>query len=369
MGNALVDGRPVPLDAAVTEAARLLRASRSPLIAGLGTDVAGARAAIALAQRIGAAVDHMHSRALMADLEVMRESGMMVTTPSEARLRGDTLLLVGPGLAAAWPELAERLLARPLGAETGEGARRIIWLCPGRGGGADPAVPGAQVIAGEAANLPAVLAGLRAHLGGRPSGSIRISGKALDALVADLRTARFGVAVWSAAELDVLTIDMLCGLVGDLNAQTRFTGLPLAPGDNAVGVTQVCGWMTGFPMRTGFARGYPEHDPWRFDAERLVASGEADCVVWISAYRPAVPPWRSELPVIALAPSDAAFAQPPRVHIAVGQPGLDHAAIHYLPAFGMLGAVPAARQSDAPAVAAALAGIAGALGDNGVWPC
>ena len=101
MGNALVDGRPVPLDAAVTEAARLLRASRSPLIAGLGTDVAGARAAIALAQRIGAAVDHMHSRAVMADLEVMRESGMMVTTPSEARLRGDTLLLVGPGLTTA----------------------------------------------------------------------------------------------------------------------------------------------------------------------------------------------------------------------------------------------------------------------------
>ena len=26
------------------------------------------------------------------------------------------------------------------------------------------------------------------------------------------------------------------------------------------------GWMTGFPPRTGFGRGYPEHDPWRFEA-------------------------------------------------------------------------------------------------------
>ena len=75
----------------------------------------------------------------------------------------------------------------------------------------------------------------------------------------------------------------------DLNAPTRFSGLPLAPADNAMGVLQTCGWMTGFPMRTGFGRGFPEHDPWLFDGQRLVDSGEADCVLWISAYRAAAP--------------------------------------------------------------------------------
>ena len=43
-----------------SEAARLLEACRAPVVAGLGVDIAGARAAIALAQRLGAAVDHMH---------------------------------------------------------------------------------------------------------------------------------------------------------------------------------------------------------------------------------------------------------------------------------------------------------------------
>ena len=42
----------------------------------------------------------------------LREAGMLVTTPSEASLRGDVLLLVGPGLAETWPELAARLLVR-----------------------------------------------------------------------------------------------------------------------------------------------------------------------------------------------------------------------------------------------------------------
>ena len=87
------------LEAAIAEAAKLLGASRLPVIAGLGTDIAGARAAIALAEQLGAVIDHMHSGALLRDLEVMREAGAYVTTPNEARLRGDTLLLVGAGLA------------------------------------------------------------------------------------------------------------------------------------------------------------------------------------------------------------------------------------------------------------------------------
>ena len=65
MGDARIDGRPVALDLAIAQAARLLGASRLPLIAGLGTDIAGARAAIALADRIGAVVDHMHGQALL----------------------------------------------------------------------------------------------------------------------------------------------------------------------------------------------------------------------------------------------------------------------------------------------------------------
>ena len=134
MSHAWIDGRPVALHAATAEAARLLAASRVPVVAGLGTDIAGARAAIALAERIGAAVDHMSSDAILRDVEVMRATGMMVTTPNEARLRADVLLLIGAGLVEAWPELPARLLVRPPMAHIDEKVpRRIIWLCAGGG--------------------------------------------------------------------------------------------------------------------------------------------------------------------------------------------------------------------------------------------
>src|SRR5262245_19161149 len=99
MHHAWIDGTPAELDTAAATAARLLDASRQALIAGLGTDVAGARAAIVLAQRIGAVIDHMNADTLLRDLDVLREAGVMLTTPGETRLRADTLLLVGPGRA------------------------------------------------------------------------------------------------------------------------------------------------------------------------------------------------------------------------------------------------------------------------------
>lgn len=355
MAQAWIRGNPATIDAAAEEAARLLAASRMPVIAGLGTDVAGARAAIRLARRIGGAVDHMHADALLRDLDVMRESGMMVTTPNEARLRADLLLLVGGGLTQAWPDLAQRLLEAPKGRE-----RRAVWLC---GGAEAETVDAAARIGGGADELPVLLANLRALCGGRPAGNVAA---AVAALAADLVRVKFGVAVWSSATLDALTIEMLCGLVKDLNAATRFSGLPLAPPDDAAAVLEVSGWSTGFPPRSGFARGLPEHDPWRFDAARLVDSGEADCAVWISAMRAAAPAWRREVPTIVLT-CDEALREKAAVAIAVGRPGVDHDSVVHLPATGTLSPLFAERATQATPVAEALDLIAARLPEGA--PC
>src|SRR5215472_1280613 len=124
MAKAWIDGRPAGLEDALGQAARLLAASRCALVTGLGTDIAGARAAIELADRIGAVVDHMHSDALLRELAVEREAGLIVTTANEARLRADVLVLVGRCLEGAAADVSARL---DLGSSRG---RTIIRLCP-----------------------------------------------------------------------------------------------------------------------------------------------------------------------------------------------------------------------------------------------
>jgi formylmethanofuran dehydrogenase subunit B len=190
-----------------------------------------------------------------------------------------------------------------------------------------------------------------------------------DAIAATLKGARFGVAVWTAESLGALEIEMLHGLVRDLNETTRFSTLPLAALDNGAGVLAACGWMTGFPMRTGFRSGVPIHDPWRFDAERLVASGETDCVLWISAFGAAPPAWPSAVNVMALCKRTTKFAQAPNVRIAVGRPGVDHDAVMHSPDVGTLVAVTASARTPAPSVAQALERIGARLGRAKAWPC
>ncbi len=367
---ASIDGTPASLDDAAAAAARLLAQSGQPLIAGLSADIEGTRVAIALAERVGGVIEHIHSAALLRDLDSMRESGVMLTTPGEARVRADVVLLVGDGLAQTWPGLAEQLLAPPARPEGADVKRRIVWLAPDAGAkisGFDGDIE--IVAAGLGSPLAANLAALRARIKGRPIAQAGIPLPMLDALAGVLKGARFGVAVWTAASLGALEIEMINGLVRDLNEATRFSTLPLASEDNGAGVLAACGWITGFPMRTGFGAGPPVHDPWRFDAERLIASGETDCVLWISAFGAAPPAWLNAANVIALCGPGAQFAKKPNVRIAIGRPGVDHDSVLHSPDAGTLVAITASAQSATPSVAEALARIGACLAETHTLPC
>ena len=323
---AWIDGAPATFEAAVAEAAHLLDISTAPIFAHLGADVDGAREAVLLAERVGGVLDHAASAALIADLDPIRESGAMLTTPLEAAIRADVVLLVGRCDDLDW-------LSRPARPHAEDVPRTVLRL-----GAAE-----------EGADLLADLATLRAQIKGRRLG-------AASPLAAALSQAKFGVALWNAAKLEPLAIEAIHGLVRDLNETTRFSTLSAPAPDHGLGVQQVCGWMTGFPLRTGFVRGAPEHHPWRYDARRLVAAGETDCLIWVSAFEGGAPAPADT--AIALT-SDAAAA---RVRFAVSRPGVDSDAVLYDPDVGTFVVRHAAAASTAPTVAAILRAIRHTLG-------
>jgi formylmethanofuran dehydrogenase subunit B len=367
MSEALLDGNSIPLEDAYQRAAEILGAARFPVVAGMGTDVAGARAAILLAERLRGAFDHLAMRDVFADLDVVRSTGMFVTTPSEARVRSDFILLIGPGLSSYWPSLYERLALDRTPRVGGQTTRRIVWIGPKRGEGKFDGVE-IETVAVTPEGLPGAIAALRARLGGRPVALSAAATKKIDALAESLKAAHFGVAVWAAAGLDALTVEMLQGLVTELNATTRFTGIPVGARAGASSVVQVSGWMTGFPPRTGFGRGYPEHDPWRFDAKRLVESGEADAALWISAYDGEPPPWsRADLPLVTLAPACAKASAGRGVFIEVGRPGQDYDCVEFAQETSSLVLRSAKAPSSLPSVAEAIAAISAGFSED--VPC
>ena len=361
MSEAWVNGKAAPLHEAVAAAAALLGASRSPVIAGMGADMAGTRAAILLAEKLGAAFDHMHANWLLADLDVLRSAGAMLTTPNEIRLRADTVLLVG-ARAAGYAGLPRLLAPAHPGLSLQEGARRVICVGPVKPGFKD-----AQHVRAGADGLTALASALLCALREKPVGAGPLAPEKIKALAAVLRQAKFGVALWSAEDFvnAPMLPFLLMDLVAALNDTTRFSALPLSPAGNGAGVVQTAAWMTGFPMRTSFARGYAEHDPWRFDAARMAQAGETDAALWISAYEDATPDWAGKTPLVALTGTAAKFASPPQVRITVGKPGRDHDGVELSAETSTFVPVSASAPSAAPTAAQVLTQISAALTEGG----
>ncbi len=316
------EGVAVSLAVAVRAAATALAACRAPLIAGLATDVDGIRAALTLAERVGAVVDHAQSAGLYRDLAVLQRTGWIATTFAELRNRCDLLVVVGPDPAAFHPRFYERWVVPPPAFQDGTPARAVVFL------GGEPLPETRAILAGIPVTvLPGDTGGMAAALSAAligPSGAAAD----VDGLAERLRRARYGVVAWAAAgfvepHADLL-VERLVGLVREVNRHTRCAVLPLAGQDNVIGANQVCTWRLGAPLRVSLAGGAPRHDPYGFAWERY--RDTADLIMWISAFRPDAPAFPVGKPCIVLAPPGTVFAIEPTVFIPVGTPGVDHAA-------------------------------------------
>jgi formylmethanofuran dehydrogenase subunit B len=261
----------------------------------------------------------------MRQLAVSQASGAISTTFAEVANRADVVLLVGCDPARGQPRFFERLLRNrtPLYRAA---APWVAYLGGAETVSGDPAVAERFIV--EPARLLDALAALAVALRGRTPRAGALPGEVVDAVAAvagRLAAAHYGVLVWEAATLGEHA-DIMIGLLLDimrlLNLRTRCAGLPLGGDDNAVGAAQVMLWQTGWPLRVSFAGGVPEHDPWRWNAERMVASGEADALLWVSSG--AAPPPQAPMPTVAVVAGDVDLATEPRVTIRIGIPGFDH---------------------------------------------
>ena len=334
--SARVDGKEVSLEIAITKAAELLRDTKLPVIGGCATDVNGMRGLLALADRCGAVVDNMNFTGARNNFLALQDSGWMNTTLAEVKNRCDLLLVVGTDLEAFAPRFFERYVWNKEAMFVEDTSQRsVIYLGKAPSGQASTSPNGQKVQVLECAtdDLPEVLAVLRALFKGSQIRATSVCGLAvadLQMLADQLKAAKYGVVAWAAGALAFahaeLTVQKLSEMIKDINdLNTRCSGLPLAGKEGDQTANQVCGWTTGYPARTRFSRGYPEYDPFLNETSVLLASGEADALVWVQAFNVNAVPPETTLPTIVVGRSGMTFAKEPTVFIPVGTPGIDHA--------------------------------------------
>jgi formylmethanofuran dehydrogenase subunit B len=353
---ALCNGQPCDLPTATAAAARLLAGSRQALFAGLGTDVAGARALYPLACATGAICDAAAGDALMHGQRALQDRGQFTTTLAEVRTRADVIVFVGGLPGAAAPLTAQRC---GIG-ETLVAQRRVVLL----GAATDDAQQLAQFAAtgvhiesitlhGDLFSSVALLAALVAKR------EVREAPPALRDLAQTLRAATYAVLIGTPASLPAhggLLVERVHSLVNQLNRDTRAAALWIGGGSGAATANQVFTWLSGLPLRSRAGPRGLEHEPLAFGAARVLDDGAADALLWVSSFDAdpganAPPP--TGLPLIVLGPPTLAVtcARPGSVFIAVATPGVDSSGHVFRTDGTVLMPLRALRESRLPSVA------------------
>lgn len=330
-----IDGKDVTLDEAVAAAARLINESRLPIFGGLGTDVDGIRAAIALAEKGGGIVDHALSDGQYRNFRVLQSTGWVLTTLTEARNRADLFIVAGSDIHQHHPRFFERIVCNEASMFADDPPKRTVVFL---GDQLDQsAVKGKRIgevlsLAVQPDRIAEILDAMRAmNKGGTVSGD-SIGGlprAAVEDLLARCKAASYGVIIWAPPSLTFpnadLTVQAISEFVKEINLTSRFAGLSLGGHDGATSAGAVCSWQSGFPLRVSYASGKPDYDPERYSANRLLAAKEGDLLLWLSSFSSNITEPETDVPTIFLGAPGIKPSRTPKVYIPVGTPGVDHA--------------------------------------------
>lgn len=332
--NPRIKGKVVSLDEAIIEAARLLEESRTPLITGLGCDVAGMRQVMRLADKTSAIVDHMRGDVLIRNMLVLQDLGWITTSLGEIKNRADMVIFAGTD-ASSHPRFFERIIWHEKALFLRKNVEREIVYIGDRldtKPGVSPKGKRPLLINCKTDQIGEIVSTLHAIITGASIDAAEVAGiktQTLEKLAEKMKQARYGVIVWSAADLDIphaeLTIQNFCETVKYLTRITRFAGFSLDGDNGTTTAANVCAWQSGYPLRVNFNKGYPDYDAHRYSTRHVLKSKEADALVWISSFGVASSLPLPKIPIIVLATPDTRLDFEPDVFIPVATPGVDHA--------------------------------------------
>jgi formylmethanofuran dehydrogenase subunit B len=309
---ALIDGRLAEQDVACSRAAEILRTACSPLIYGMSrSSTEGQRAAVSLAERIGATIDTTASLCHGPSLAALQEAGLASCTLGEVKNRADLVIFWGSNPVESHPRHFERYSVLPPGRFTprGRADRTLVVIdveLTASAREADlfiPVKPGSDFEALHA--LRALVHGRRLEADAPIGAPLPL----LEDLARRMQACRYGVVFFglglSMTGSGSRNVEALLLLVRDLNDHTRFFARPMrVPGD-VTGADTVLAWQTGYPFGVNLSRGYPRYNPGEFTAQDMLERGEVDaCLLvgseWVSRFSEKAAAQLRRIPVVAL---------------------------------------------------------------------
>ena len=288
---AMIDGREVPLEDAMDEAARILDEARFPITYGLSDSPCEAqRVAVAINDLVRGNIDTTTSVCHGPSGIAFQGVGESTATLGEVKNRADLVIYWGGNPAESHPRHFTRYAVTPKGRyiPNGKKDRHVVLVDVRKTPSAPVADEFIQVRPGRDFELLWILRAL--VRGRRVSGDMEeltgVPSETIEALVERMKNCNFGVLFFGMG----LTMTRgrhfnsgaLLALASDLNEHTHFVAKPVRGHGNVTGADNVVSWQTGYPFGVNFHRGYPRFNPGEFTTVDLLARGDADAAMMIA---------------------------------------------------------------------------------------
>jgi formylmethanofuran dehydrogenase subunit B len=330
-----IDGRPVALEEAVDQGAAILRSARYPLIYGLSQSTTeGQRAAVALAEQLGAVIDTTASLCHAPSLMAQQQVGKVTCTLGEVRNRADLVIFWGSDPVNTHPRHWERYSVQPPGRfiPRGREGRFVVVADTSRTASAAaadlflPIEPGRHFEA--LFTLRALIQGAIPDAGDRAGAPAPL----LAELARRMKLSRWGVMFFGVGlargESGHCNVQALLQLVADLNGHgRRWVAMRMRVQGNVVGADMVLLWQTGYPFAVSLARRYPRYNPGEFSVQGVLERQEADACLLVGSEtlgwlpQAAVDHLR-RIPTVVLYPAGRPATILPQVRFHTATPGI-----------------------------------------------
>ena len=321
----IVSGEKTNISHAINKLSLLIKESKSTLFTGMGTDIKGTKAALSIIDKYKCIIDHFSGKSYAKTLKSMQETGGFFLTLSELKNRSDTIIILQSS-GEDLPRLFEKYIF-PKNTINNLKKRKVIFI-----GSKVPnffyknkKLISFEFIKLDSINLLNFISNIRKFIN---FNNLEIKDKNILRLIDLLKKTKYGSILWTSSELENNVSDLIVNeinlLIQDLNKFTRFAGLPLSGSDHILTVNEVLLWQTGFPIRTSFSNGFPEHNVEQFSTKRLINNKEIDLAIWINSFNEKKIYINKKVKNVLIGIPTHPQKNKVDVFIPVGTPGLDH---------------------------------------------
>jgi formylmethanofuran dehydrogenase subunit B len=279
-----IAGQSADPEAAYRRTVELLTAAKYPLIFGLSRSTTeGQRAAVALAERLGATIDTTASTGHAPSIMALQQVGESTCTLGEVKNRADLVIFWGSDPAITHPRHLERYSLEPPGrwVPNGRVDRFLVVVDKEE---TETAKKADQFIPIQADRQWKTLWMLRMLVRG-----LEVPGTPapLYDLARRMKSCRCGVVFFGSGltrdRLAHRTIEALLQLVTDLNEHTRFYARRMRRYGDVAGADSVLAWQTGYPFGVNMSRGYPRYNPGEFTGPEMLTRCEVDLCLLVGS--------------------------------------------------------------------------------------